>query len=127
MPDFGRWTSNGGDPSLNEINRTDRFLDSLAGRQPVYSTDPGEAELAYLLAGWRDEIRTPPLMSPVTPRDAVVALTRAVESRKRSRTSMAVVGSAGSARSSPGPGPAMRSTDCTRCCSVRASRRAPTR
>ena len=29
MPDFGRWTSNGGDPSLNEINRTDRFLDAL--------------------------------------------------------------------------------------------------
>ena len=55
MPDFGRWTSNGGDPSLNEINRTDRFLDALASEQPVYSTDRGEAELAYLLAGWRDE------------------------------------------------------------------------
>ena len=45
MPDFGRWTSNGGDPSLNEINRADRFLDALAFEQPVYSTDPGEAEL----------------------------------------------------------------------------------
>ena len=44
MPDFGRW-NNGGDPSLNEINRTDRFLDSLAGQEQVYSTDPGEAEL----------------------------------------------------------------------------------
>jgi hypothetical protein len=97
MPDFGRWTSNGGDPSLNEINRTDRFLDSLANQQPVYSTDPSEAELAHLLAGWRDEVRTPPLMSPVTPRDAMVALTRAVESRKRSRTSMAVVGSVAAA------------------------------
>jgi Anti-sigma-D factor RsdA to sigma factor binding region len=93
MPDFGRWTSNGGDPSLNEINRTDRFLDALANQQPVYSTDPSEAELAQLLAVWRDEIRTPPLMSPVTPRDAVVALTRAVESRKRTRSSMAIVGS----------------------------------
>ena len=30
MPDFGRWTSNGGDPSLNEINRVDRFIDALA-------------------------------------------------------------------------------------------------
>ncbi len=59
----------------------------------MYSTDPSEAELAQLLAGWRDEIRTPPLMSPVTPRDAAVALTRAVEARKRTRTSMAVVGS----------------------------------
>ena len=35
--------------------------------QPVYSTDPSEAELAHLMAGWRDEMRTPPLMSPVTP------------------------------------------------------------
>jgi hypothetical protein len=50
MPDFGRWTANGGDPSLNEINRTDRFLDALATEQPVYSTDAGEAELAHLLA-----------------------------------------------------------------------------
>jgi anti-sigma-D factor RsdA-like protein len=97
MPDFGRWTSNGGDPSLNEINRTDRFLDALASQQPVYSTDPSEAELAQLFAGWRDEIRTPPLMAPVTPRDAVVALTRAVEARKRTRTSMAVVGSVAAA------------------------------
>jgi hypothetical protein len=97
MPDFGRWTSNGGDPSLNEINRTDRFLDALASQQPVYSTDPSEAELAQLLAGWRDEVRTPPLMAPVTPRDAAVALTRAVESRKRTRTSMALVGSVAAA------------------------------
>ena len=97
MPDFGRWSANGGDPSLNEINRTDRFLDALANQQPVYSTDPSEAELAHLLAGWRDEIRTPPLMSPVTPRDAVVALTRSVESRRRTRTSMAIVGSVAAA------------------------------
>jgi hypothetical protein len=97
MPDFGRWTSSGGDPSLNEINRTDRFLDSLANQEPVYSTDPSEAELAQLFAGWRDEVRTPPLMAPVTPRDAMVALTRAVESRKRTRTSMALVGSVAAA------------------------------
>jgi hypothetical protein len=96
MPDFGRW-SNGGDPSLNEINRTDRFLDALASEQLVYSTDPGEAELANLLAGWRDEVRVPPLMAPVTPRDAAVALQRAVDARKRTRTSMALVGSVAAA------------------------------
>ncbi len=96
MPDFGRWGANGGDPSLNDINRTDRFLDSLAFEQPVYATDPGEAELANLLAGWRDEVRTPPLSVPVTPRDAVFALDRASASRKRSRT-LAVVGSAAAA------------------------------
>src|SRR3954452_8368732 len=96
MPDFGRWT-NGGDPSLNEINRTDRFLDALAAEQQVYSTDSGEAELAQLLAGWRDEVREPPLMAPVTPRDAAVELTRALESRKRTRTAMALVGSVAAA------------------------------
>ncbi|ULE33751.1 anti-sigma-D factor RsdA [Mycobacterium sp. IDR2000157661] len=93
MPDFGRWTSNGGDPSLNEINRTDRFLDSLAAQQSVYSTDPGEAELANLLAGWRDEVRDAPLTAALTPRDAVLALDRATMSRRRTRTSLAVVGS----------------------------------
>ena len=36
MPDFGRWTGNGGDPSLNEINRDERFLEALATNQPVY-------------------------------------------------------------------------------------------
>jgi len=97
MPDFGRWSGNGGDPSLNEINRTDQLLDALANQQPVYATDPGEAELAQLLAGWRDEVRTPPLMAPVTPRDATHALRRAVEARKRTRTSMAVVGSVAAA------------------------------
>ena len=97
MPDFGRWNASGGDPSLNEINRTDRFLDALAGQQPVYSTEPSEAELAQLLAGWRDEIRTPPLMRPVTPRDAATALTRAIDARKRTRFSMALVGSVAAA------------------------------
>ncbi|KUI02912.1 hypothetical protein AU190_05310 [Mycolicibacterium acapulense] len=97
MPDFGRWTSNGGDPSLNEINRTDRFLDALATAQPVYSTDPSEAELAQLLEGWRDEVRNAPLTATVTPRDAVLALDRAAATRRRTRTSLAVVGSAAAA------------------------------
>ncbi|MGE2726603.1 anti-sigma-D factor RsdA [Mycolicibacterium pulveris] len=96
MPDFGRWNANGGDPSLNDINRTDRFLDALAFEQPVYATDPGEAELAQLLAGWRDDVRDAPLTATVTPRDAVLALDRATVSRRRTR-SLAVVGSAAAA------------------------------
>lgn len=96
MPDFGRWNANGGDPSLNDINRTDRFLDALAFEEPVYATDAGEAELAQLLAGWRDEVRDAPLTAPVTPRDAVLALDRATVSRRRNR-SLAVVGSAAAA------------------------------
>ena len=46
MPDFSRWGGNGGDPSLNAISRTDRYLDALAAEQPVYATDPADAELA---------------------------------------------------------------------------------
>ncbi|MCB0949583.1 MAG: hypothetical protein KDB44_09955, partial [Mycobacterium sp.] len=96
MPDFGRWTSNGGDPSLNEINRTDQFLDSLASQQPVYATDRGEAQLANLLAGWRDDVRETPTAELVTVDDAVQVLDRGSVGRRR-RFSLAVVGSAAAA------------------------------
>ena len=97
MPDFGRFTPNGGDPSLNEINRSDRFLDALASQQPVYATDAGEAELINLLSGWRDEIREKPMTVPVTPRDAVIALDAAQRSRKSSRRTLTLVGSTAAA------------------------------
>ena len=99
MPDFGRWSANGGDPSLNEINRTDRFLDALANRAA------GVLDGSRPRPSWRN-------CSPVgatsvrdaaadvagdTPRRRCVALRRAVESRKRTRTSMAVVGSVAAA------------------------------
>lgn len=97
MPDFTRRALDGGDPSLPEINQTDRLLDALAGEQPVYSYDSGEAELAYLLAGWRDEIRQPPMAGVVTPRDAAIALDRATATSQRRRFSLAVVGSVAAA------------------------------
>jgi hypothetical protein len=97
MPDFGRWTGNGGDPSLNEINRDERFLDALASGQPVYATDPAEAELAFLLSDWRDGIRDTPATTVVTPRDAAIALRGSLDSRKRTRTSLTLVGSAAAA------------------------------
>ena len=97
MPDFTRRAFDGGDPSPLEITQTDRLLDALAGEQPVYSYDSGEAELAYLLAGWRDEIRQPPMASVVTPRDAAIALDRATTSTARRRFSLAVVGSVAAA------------------------------
>ncbi|MCV7070135.1 anti-sigma-D factor RsdA [Mycolicibacterium rufum] len=97
MPDFGRWNANGGDPSLNEINRTDQFLDALASQQPVYSTDRGEAELAYLLAGWRDDVRETPMGSVLTTDEAAAALERATNPGRRRRLSLAVVGSAAAA------------------------------
>lgn len=97
MPDFGRWNANGGDPSLNEINRTDQFLDALATQQQVYATDHGEAELAQLLAGWRDDIRETPMAHVATPQDAAAALDRVTSPAPRRRFSLAVVGSAAAA------------------------------
>lgn len=97
MPDFGRWNNSGGDPSLNEINRTDQFLDALAGQQPVYATDRGEAELAQLLSGWRDDVRETPMNDVMTLHDAAAALDRVTSPGRRRRVSLAVVGSAAAA------------------------------
>jgi hypothetical protein len=96
MPDFSRWGANGGDPSLNAIGRTDRYLDALASEQPVYATDPADAELAGLMAGWRDEVRRPPARVAAQ-RDAEIVLQRALASRQRTRMSVAVMGSVAAA------------------------------
>ncbi|WKG04954.1 anti-sigma-D factor RsdA [Mycolicibacterium sp. HK-90] len=92
MPDFGRWTSNGGDPSLNEINRSEKFIEALSLEHQVYATDREEAELAVLLAAWRDEARRAPMSGIATPREAVTALDKAT-AKGRVRFPMALVGS----------------------------------
>lgn len=98
MPDFGRWTANGGDPSLNDINRADKFLDALAGEQPVFSTDRADAELAQLLSGWRDDVRQVPMDHVVSPSQATAALIDATSRPgRRNRLGLAVVGSAAAA------------------------------
>jgi Anti-sigma-D factor RsdA to sigma factor binding region len=96
VPDFGGRRPNGGDPSLNELNRADRFLDALAGKQPVYSTDPAEADLAFLLADWRDTVRDPAPTVPVTARDAVAALNDGL-AKQHSRGSLVIFGSTAAA------------------------------
>ncbi len=96
MPDSGQWSPGGGDPSLNEIRRVDRFFDALAADDHAYSTDSTEAELAFLLADWRDGIREPAVTTPVTARDAVAALQKGLH-RKESRTSLTIVGSVAAA------------------------------
>lgn len=92
MPDFGRWTSNGGDPSLNEINRSEKFIEALSLERQVYATDREEAELAVLLAGWRDDARRAPMSGIATPREVVAALDKAT-GQGRVRFPMALVGS----------------------------------
>lgn len=97
MPDFSRWGANGGDPSLNAIARTDRYLDALGTEQQVYATDPADAELANLMSGWRDEVRRPPTAGVAPQRDAELVLQRAVAARKRTRMSVAAMGSVAAA------------------------------
>jgi hypothetical protein len=96
MPDFGRWGGNGGDPSLNAIARTDQYLDALAFENPVYANDPADAELANLMAGWRDEVRRPPARVAAQ-QEAEFVLHRALSSQRRNRMSVAVMGSVAAA------------------------------
>lgn len=97
MPDFGRWTAGGGDPSLNEINRADRFFEALAAKQPVYSTDPAEAELASMFAEFRDDVRDAPVTAPVSGSDAVEALRGGLANKRGPRRGFAIVGSVAAA------------------------------
>lgn len=69
-PDFGRSP----EPSLDEIRRSDNFLDAVAGGRPVAPQDAADAELAVLLGRWRDETRWPPATGLITESDATAAL-----------------------------------------------------
>ena len=81
MPDFGRpdagRPANGGngEPSFDDIRRSDSFIDALASGQPIAPQDPADAELAALLGGWRDESRWPPSTGLVSEEQAITALT----------------------------------------------------
>ena len=76
MPDFGRTPDNiaGGEPSFDDIHRSDSFIDALAAGSPVTPQDQADAELAALLGGWRDEMRWPPATGLISEEQAVAAL-----------------------------------------------------
>lgn len=77
MPDFGRTGdtySGDNEPSLDDIRRSDSFVDALAGGGPVASDDPADAALAALLGGWRDEMRWPPATGLISEPQAIAAL-----------------------------------------------------
>ncbi len=72
-------------PGVDDLVRTDRFIDALAAQTPVDCGDDGDRALADLLSGWRDELRSPPANAGVK---AVPA------ARRRGRPGLIVVGSA---------------------------------
>lgn len=96
MPDLGR-NSRNEDPSLDAVINSDRFIDALAAGHPPAPQDQGDAMLAELLGGWRDEMRWPPATGLITERDAVTALRTGLaekHSSGRSRRGLSIVGAA---------------------------------
>lgn len=75
MPDF--------EPSLDEIRRTDSFIDALATGRPAAPQDPADAALAALLGGWRDEMRWPPETGLISEPQAIAALNAGLAEKPR--------------------------------------------
>ena len=131
MPDFGRWDANGGDPSLNAINRTDRFLDALAAEQPVHATDHGRRRAGRTAGRLARRGAQATGLGSLTQRDAETVLQRAPRARSGhgcaggawARRRPRCCASVDSVPSSPVRDRATRSTGCARCCS--ASSRSP--
>ncbi|HEU4361626.1 MAG TPA: anti-sigma-D factor RsdA [Mycobacterium sp.] len=82
----------GGEPGVDEVARTDRFVDALAAGGPVECTDSGDRVLAALLAGWRDGLRSPPADGLLSDAAAAVALRAATVPRRHRPRGLGVVG-----------------------------------
>ena len=78
MNDFGD------QPSLDDIARSDAFLDALAGGRQAAATDDTDAMLAAMLGDWRDELRWPP-ESELISEDAAFAAIQSGVARTGSR------------------------------------------
>jgi hypothetical protein len=85
-------------PDPGAVARTERFIDALAKREPVEfgdvadQGDTGDRALAGLLEDWRDELRAPSPRGVCPEREAVAALDRGLAARRRSRGTLALVG-----------------------------------
>ena len=113
MPDFGRRDFRGSgpqEPSLDDVRRSDTFVDALAGSRPVAAQDAADAELAALLGNWRDELRWPPATGLLSDADVMAAFNagraqkrtgpgpqRWTDTSKRNRRSLSVIGASAAA------------------------------
>lgn len=83
MPDHRRPD----EPSLDDIHRSDSFIEALAAGRPAAPQDHVDAALAALLGGWRDETRWPPDTGLISETQAIAALTAGLaEKPGRTRT-----------------------------------------
>ena len=73
MSDF-RSDSRSDEPSVDDVRRSDDFIDALASSRPVAPQDDNEATLAALLGVWRDDTRWPPATDLISESQAVSAL-----------------------------------------------------
>ncbi|KAA8965292.1 anti-sigma-D factor RsdA [Mycobacterium sp.] len=91
------WASDSGGPSdVSALARSDRLLDALASGAPLESLDagePGDRELAALLADWRDECRRAPVGDLVSEQEAIAALHAGRVAGRRSPRGLALAGS----------------------------------
>ncbi len=89
--------------NLDELARSERFLDALATRATVDfadtadAADTGDDVLAALLEEWRDELRWPPASDLVSDAEAVVALERGLAARGFNRRGLAAAGAVAAA------------------------------
>ncbi len=87
-PDYGRPDQGrSSEPSLDDIHRSDSFIEALAAGHPVAPQDHTDAALAALLGGWRDETRWPPDAGLISESQAIAALNAGLaEKPGRTRT-----------------------------------------
>lgn len=83
-------------PDPGAVAHTERFVDAVAKRKPVefgdVAADTGERALAGLLEDWRDELRFQPAGRVCPEWQAVAAFDRGLAARRRSRRTVALVG-----------------------------------
>ncbi|MGH3564398.1 MAG: anti-sigma-D factor RsdA, partial [Mycobacterium sp.] len=79
---------------MDDVVRTDQFIDALAAGRPVESNDPADQVLAALIEGWRNELRSPPANDLVTEAAATAALRNEPVWQRRTHRGLTVIWSA---------------------------------
>ena len=94
---------------MDDIRRSDDFIEALSSGRPVVPQDNADAALAALLGGWRNETRWPPDTGLISEPQAIAALSAGLAEKPvreprsrpahptRHRRGLSVVGAAAAA------------------------------